>query len=127
MLATCLLELGREEDLERLLTRYEEDASAVWAYTWALLAFRRGGDTEEARSWLREAIETNRHVPTYLLGRKRLPRALPNYIGFGDEDEAVAYVSDNMDVWKQTPGALEWLGSVAGVPRRKRRVIGGRG
>ncbi len=127
VLATCLLELGRDDDLERLLKQYEEDASAVWAYTRALLTFRRGGDTADAGDRLHEAVKTNRHVPGYLLGKKRLPRTLPDYVGFGDEREAVAYASDNLRAWRQTPGALEWLAASAGKLRRPRRVIGGRG
>ncbi len=88
LLATRLLDLGHDDDLERLLEQYEDDASALWAYTWALHAFRRSGDSEAARTRLRDAIRTNRHVPAYLLGRKRLPRTLPDFIGMGDEDEA---------------------------------------
>lgn len=126
LLATCLLELRRGDDLERLLTQYEDDASALWAYTWALHAFRRNGDGEEARRRLREAIRTNRHVPAYLLGRKPLPRTLPEYVGFGDEDEAVAYASENMRNWRETPGALLWLASEPASARRKRRKAGGR-
>lgn len=127
LLATCLLDLGRDDDLERLLEQYEDDASALWAYTWALHAFRRGGDSEAARTRLRDAIRTNRHVPAYLLGRKPLPRALPEYVGFGDEDEAVAYTSQNLRNWRQTPGALLWLASEpAGAAPRKRRKAGGR-
>lgn len=68
----------------------------MWAYTRALLAFRRG-DTEDARSRLREVIKTNRHVPAYLLGQKPLPRMLLEHIGFGDEREAVAYAKQNVD------------------------------
>lgn len=98
----------------------------MWAYTRALLAFRRGGDTEEARSRLREAVRTNRHVPAYLLGRKPLPRRLPEYVGFGDENEAVAYVSQNAGVWMRTPGALVWLAAAAGKSLRPRRAAGGR-
>lgn len=109
LLATCLLDLGCDDDLERLLRGYEEDASAEWAYARALLAFRRRGDTEEARSVLWEAIKTNRHVPAYLIGKKRLPRTLPAFYGMGDDDEAILYAAHNLAVWKQTPGAVEWL------------------
>src|SRR2546430_10453841 len=68
-LAGFLIFLDRDEDLDRLLQHYDE-GSAAWAYTRALLAFRRHGDTPEARQMLREARKTNRHVPAYLLGEK---------------------------------------------------------
>lgn len=109
LLATCLLDLGRDDDLDRLLRQYEDDASAGWAYARALLAFRRRGDTEEARKALWEAIKTNRHVPAYLLGKCRLPRTLPDLYGMGSEEEAILYAAHNLAVWKRTPGALEWL------------------
>src|SRR6185437_10219062 len=50
-LAAWLLNLDRDDDLERLLDRFDED-SAAWAYTRALLAFRREGDSPEARKLL---------------------------------------------------------------------------
>jgi hypothetical protein len=44
-----------------------------------------------------------------LTGQKRIPRLLPDLVGFGDEDEAIAYAADALVNWRQTPGALEWL------------------
>jgi hypothetical protein len=29
--------------------------------------------------------------------------------GMGDDKEAVLYASENREVWRSTPGALEWL------------------
>jgi len=39
----------------------------------------------------------------------KMPRRLPAYIGFGDENEAVAYVSESFEGWRQSEGALAWL------------------
>jgi len=103
-----LLEEGADEELEQLLERYEEDISADWMYARALYMFRREG-ADSARSSLKEALETNPFVPNYLLGRKRLPKRMPNYIGFGDEREAVSYAAAAQPVWEKTPGALAWL------------------
>ncbi len=44
-----------------------------------------------------------------MLGRKKLPRRLPDLIGFGDESEAICYAAENIDAWKATAGALDWL------------------
>jgi hypothetical protein len=52
--------------------------------------FRRSDDTAASRKALRDAVGGNPHVPRYLLGEKKLPRHLPDYIGFGDEPEAIA-------------------------------------
>ena len=109
LLAPCLLELGRDEELERLLKGYGEDLSAVWLYTWALWAFRRGGDNKAARRRLGQAIKDNPHVPTFLLGPKRLPRRLPEMYAYGSPDEAILYANANRGAWERTPGALEWL------------------
>lgn len=113
LLITGLLKLGRDEDAGRLLERYEDDASATWAYSWALVVFRREGDSGEARRRLRAALECNPHAPAFLLARKRIPKRLPDLVGFGDESEAIVYAAGNVEVWKQTPGALDWLAASA--------------
>jgi len=109
LLVNGLLEEGSDEAVGKLLDRYEGDVSATWLYSRALWVFRREGASAEAAGRLREAIKYNRYVPVYLLGRKRLPRRLPEYIGMGDENEAVVYVAESLEVWRKTPGALEWL------------------
>lgn len=109
VLMSGLLEMGRDEEAQRLLAQYDDDASAVWSYSGAPLAFRRLGDGADSRKRLRGAIDFNAHVPAYLLRRKRLPRRAPDLIGFGDEDEAISYAFDNLDIWKATPGALALL------------------
>ncbi len=109
VLAACLLDTGRDAELAILLEQHADDAGAAWAYTRALLAFRIGGDSERSRTLLAEARAANPHVPAYLLGRKKMPKRLPDYIGFGDENEAIAYVGDNASGWQKTAGALDWL------------------
>ena len=48
-------------------------------------------------------------MSAYPLGRKRVPRVLPDLVGFGDENEAIAYAGDALVTWRNTPGALQWL------------------
>ena len=108
LLAACLLDLDRDEDLAALLDSYGREHSAEWSYSAALLNFRRGGDTPEAEADLRQALKVNAHVPAYLLGRKKLPRVPAAYITMGGEDEAQEYVRRHAAAW--TPGqSLEWL------------------
>jgi tetratricopeptide (TPR) repeat protein len=109
VLMPCLIELGRDGDAEKLFKRYKEDGMAVWMYSRALLDFRKKGDSPAADKSLKAALEENKHVPSYLLGRKKMPRYLPAHYGFGDEDEAVTYVYRNKSAWEATPGALKWL------------------
>ncbi len=40
---------------------------------------------------------------------KKQRKRLPEYIGFDDDSEAIAYVAEGLDGWKHTAGALEWL------------------
>lgn len=109
VLLDCLLAMGRDEEAGVLLAQYEGDGTAAWLYDYALWAFRREGDAAESHRRLKDALKQNRHVPAYLLGRKRLPSQMPDYMGLGDEDEAVSYVADALRNWQATEGALSWL------------------
>ncbi len=104
-----LIELGCDEDAEKLYEQYSDDASAFWTYSRVLLDFRKQGDSPVAGKSIKAALKGNGYVPTYLLGRRRIPRSLPDHYGFGDENEAIVYVDENMAAWKATPGAIEWL------------------
>jgi tetratricopeptide (TPR) repeat protein len=117
LLASCLVKLRYHEELAALLKQYDEDISANWPWTRALLAFREHGDVDESRNLLTTALETNSHVPDYLLGRKKMPRRLPDYVGYGDETEAVSYATEDLDAWKVTDGALSWLADRIGAKR----------
>jgi tetratricopeptide (TPR) repeat protein len=129
-LATWLLEVGNDAELDRLLDQYPDDISATWPYTRALARFRRGGAGRQADAALKAALEANPFVPLYLLGVRPLPKQLPSYVGIGDEDEAVAYVAQAGLAWLNTPGATEWLADVLSrqlapnvrrLPRTRRR------
>ena len=107
-LLDAFLELGRESEADKLMKRYKDDGAAAWAWSGALLSFRRHGDSAMSRKMLRRAVEANAHVPDFLLGRKKLPRTLPALIGWGDENEAVAYVHGAAAAWAAAAGALAW-------------------
>jgi ST7 protein. len=111
LLVNCLLEEGCDEAVGKLLDQYEGDATATWLYSHALWMFCREGASSKAKARLREALNHNRYVPRYILGRKRLPRRLPEYVGFGDKNEAIVYAAEAIVVWQKTPGAVEWLTS----------------
>ena len=109
ILLTCYLTEGVDAEAERLLGEYEDDASATWLYNRVLLLYRQEKSGKKARVQLQEAMRYNSHVPTYLLGHKRLPRQLPPYVGFGDENEAVTYMAEAGHLWAQEEGSLDWL------------------
>ena len=104
---------GLDAAAERLLGEYEDDASATWRYNRALFLYRQEKSGKKARAHLQEALQYNPHVPAYLLGRKRLPKHLPPYVGFGDENEAVYYVVESGHLWVEQEGALDWLHRVS--------------
>ena len=124
-LASMLLDLEVHDELDRLLEEYQDDASADWAYTRALLAFRREGDTAGARKALTTANKVNAHVPDYLARLKPMPREAPAYITLGGEDEAISYAAQFLPAWKETPGATTWLrktlklSPAAGPPKKR--------
>jgi len=109
VLAASLLELERDSELVELLGRFKDEPTAAWSYTRALVDFRRRGESRRATQLLTRAFKVNPHVPPFLLGKRRLPRHLPDSIGFGDETEAIAYVAEFGEGWHRTPGAFAWL------------------
>jgi tetratricopeptide (TPR) repeat protein len=108
-LANWLLAVGDEAALERLLRQYPDEASAQWAYTKALSAFRRHGAGRQADRELEQALEVNPYVPLYLLGVTPFPKQLPAYYGMGDEAEAVTYLAQAVEAWAETEGATRWV------------------
>ena len=109
LLAEWLLAVGDDAALERLLKAYPDEGSATWAYTKALLTFRRHGSGAVATRALKAALRTNPHVPFYLFGLEEMPDELPDYVGMGDESEAVEYVADAITTWIDSEGALDWF------------------
>ena len=123
VLASCYQELERHDALDALLDDYPDDAAASWAYTRALAAFRRTGDSTESRGLLAAAFKSNGHVPAFLLGHRNPPRYRHDYITLGGEDEAAEYARDFGAGW--APGAVAWLRDAAPPhPRPKRRRSG---
>jgi tetratricopeptide (TPR) repeat protein len=108
-LLNLLLELEREDDAQALLDIYKGDWSADWAYTEALLAFRKFGRGRQAQIALKHALKVNRHVPAYLTGKKRIPIEPSLYVTMGGEDEAANYAAEHLNFWRKSPGAVAWL------------------
>jgi hypothetical protein len=121
-----LLETARDAEAGALLDVYGDEASAAWAWSRALLRFREKGDSAAARTALDEAVASNPHVPAYLLRNVPLPVELPDFIGLGDENEAVAYAHSAMPAWDATEGAEDWLRALMAhrVPAPRRGTAG---
>ena len=121
-LAIWLLSEGNVAAVEHLLDEYPDELTASWAYTRALVLFRRRGPGKQADQALVRALEGNPFVPQFLLGAK-LPRSVPEYVGIGDENEAVDYVAGAYQLWfepEATPPVV-WL--VAVIARQLPRLL----
>ncbi|MBD2847030.1 tetratricopeptide repeat protein [Paenibacillus sp. IB182496] len=101
----------RLAETEQLIADYNDDITAAFAYSGAWLEYLKNGPTSTFKMKFRAAKNTNAHVPDYLVSRKPLPQDLPEVIGFGDENEAIAYVASTGPLWVKIAPALEWLTS----------------
>jgi tetratricopeptide (TPR) repeat protein len=113
LLAPLYLELEEYETLQKLLKQYRGDGTATWLYTTALLVFRQEGPGRHATTVLRKAIQQNPFVTEFLLGRRNPPPGMPEYVGFGDESEALDYLIGSGLLWLRDPAALDWLEQIA--------------
>ncbi len=104
LLAHALLALGRAEEAEDLLARFPEDR-AGWHYSRALLTFHHEGDSPTARRQLAAGLRSHRRFAQRLLSVGQ-----PELIGSRGHQETEDSVLFR-DVWRGTPGALEWLQS----------------
>lgn len=104
-----LIEMGRDDEAEKLYKQYRDEESAWWLYGRALLDYRKQEDSAESRKSLALAIKYNKHFPQYLLGHKRFPSHPPGHYGSGDANEAAYYLNDSMLAWAKTPGASNWV------------------
>ncbi len=119
-----LMAQHKQDEAEALMRQYKGDGAPQWRYTEALLEFARAGDTASSRKRLAAAVQGNRHVPAYLLG-KTLSRSAPAYLAVGGDDEAQEFAREFLAGWRDTPGALEWLavqtGPLGAAPRARRQ------
>jgi tetratricopeptide (TPR) repeat protein len=120
VLAGWLAVLERNDELTTLLDQYNE-ASAMWLWMRALVAFRREGDTPASRKALKAAIKANKHIVNYVAGHKMPPAEGPGSYSPGQESEALVYVQEALPAWKETPGAADWVRSVNAPARKGRR------
>jgi len=113
VLLSHLSEVGDYDKLQEFMNRqdYKDDCAAEWLYSKVLLSYAQEGGTEKTEKNLREALKENKFVPDYLLGRKAIPRPLPDRLTMGGEDEAFCTADEYRKSWKKVPGLLSWLDS----------------
>ena len=122
LLLGCLIKRNDMAAVKELLAAYEDEWSAYWLYTRALVAFREGNEAEQqALRLVQDAWSANQHVPAILAGAEPPVTSRSGYITVGGADEATDYVRDCGPAWRQTPGAVAWLNKlVSALPRKPR-------
>jgi tetratricopeptide (TPR) repeat protein len=109
MLSLSYLETEQWKKAADLHKKYQEDASASLNYDRVLVEYGLHGITTKLNKLLSSAIQQNPHVTSYLIGKKRIPRELPEYIGFGDDNEAISYAHTHRHLWKNKSELVNYL------------------
>ena len=103
-----LLRLDRDTEAARYMKDAEDEPTASWTYTRALMAYRLGGDSSSARTELRKAVKANPHVIKYLLAEEE-PDTMPESYSLGSREEAIICADQLRPAFRSTPDALAWL------------------
>ncbi len=109
LLSTLLLGKDDLTRFELFIKNSEEENCAVWNFNNALYNFKKIGKKTKTEKILLNAYKSNEFVIDYMLGIKKMPKEQPQYIGRGDENEAIAYAFDTWKLWDKTEGAFDWL------------------
>jgi tetratricopeptide (TPR) repeat protein len=109
LLSTLLLSKEDLTKFQLFIKNSEEEDSTVWNYNNTLYNFKKSGKTARTEKILMDAYKSNNFVIDYMLGIKKMPNEQPQYIGRGDENEAISYVNDSWTIWEKTEGAFDWL------------------
>lgn len=109
LLSTLLLDKEDLTKFELFIKNNEEEDCAVWNYNNALYNFKKFGRITKTDKILLDAYKSNEFVIDYMLGMKKMPDEQPQYIGRGDENEAISYVNGSWTIWDKTEGAFDWL------------------
>lgn len=104
----CYLSAGRVSDATRLLKRYQNDVSAVFAWGRTLERFL-AGDLPGAKRVLRAARRRNRFVEEYLTFQRPLPKKDPETYMLGSDEEAIIVLETLSGAWADNPLATQWL------------------
>ena len=111
-LAEDYLSSGDDDACLRIAVAFPDDPSPELRFNEALALFRLGR-ARAAIDALKRADEMSPRVAAFLLpGRVRKPQLSDMGVSLDGDDRAWLYREAMRDVWKQTPGALEWAKKV---------------
>ncbi|MFC5471570.1 SEC-C metal-binding domain-containing protein [Cohnella suwonensis] len=109
LLLPAYIETMEWKNAAALIKQYDDDGSATFSYGRILVEFGLNGQSVKLSELIKKATGRNPYVPAYLQGKKQLPRELPEYIGFGDDQEAIFYALLNRHLWMVRPELLQLL------------------
>ena len=104
-----LFVLNRLDEVLELFEEYDDEYSAHFLFSKLLLAIKSEEDEESIKKLYFEAIESNKYVVPFLLGKKRLPSKMPGFYSPGDSSEAIDYYNGAVNSWEFDKSALDIL------------------
>ncbi|MFC4304376.1 SEC-C metal-binding domain-containing protein [Cohnella boryungensis] len=109
LLLLAFIEMEEWRKAASLIKQYEDDNTAAFNYSRILVEYGLNGQSARLTALIQKAAAHNPYVPPYLQGKKRLPRQMPEYIGFGDDKEAIVYALVHRHLWLTRPELLRLL------------------
>ncbi|QGR00269.1 hypothetical protein EHS13_27390 [Paenibacillus psychroresistens] len=109
MLSLSYLETEQWKEASSLHKKFQEDTGAGLSFDRVLAEYGLNGITAKLTKLLNAAISRNKHLPQYLNGKKAIPRDIPDFVGFGDDDEAIVYADSHIHLWKNAPELIALL------------------
>ncbi|MBW7473973.1 SEC-C domain-containing protein [Paenibacillus oenotherae] len=109
LLLSAYIETADWKSAAKLIQQFDEDGSAAFNYSRILVEYGLKGQSPELTKLIKKAIGHNPYVPAYLQGKKRLPREMPEYTGYGDDREAIVYAHISRHLWLIRPELLQLL------------------
>ena len=107
---SLLSALLRQRDLKsysKYCKKYPEDTTP-YLFNDALVHFMKEGASAEANEYLKNAAVNNSYAIPLLL-HDAPPSTLPDSYALHSPEEAIIYADETWQLWREIPGALEWL------------------
>jgi tetratricopeptide (TPR) repeat protein len=108
-LLTVYIQNRSYSKVAELIKQYEKEGSAHFLFAKVMVEYGLNGLSSRLPALFKKAYKHNPYVLRYLSGKKKLPNKLPEYIGYGDDNEAVEYVMRNSAIWGDHLPLLQWM------------------
>ncbi|TFE24768.1 SEC-C metal-binding domain-containing protein [Cohnella luojiensis] len=106
LLLSAYIETLEWSNAATLIKRFDGEGSATFNYSRILVEYGMNGQSSKLATLIKKATAHNPYVPAYLHGKKRLPREMPEFMGYGDDREAIVYAHLNRHLWMVRPELL---------------------